>query len=515
MSLMGIDIGTTGCKAGVFSEAGRLLGLAYREYPTLHRGPGWAELDSIQVIRLIKETITEAAAAAPGDPVAALCVSAMGEAMTPVAATGEILGPAMLSSDVRGGEYARQLAAEMGQAPFYHINPNILAANYSLPKLMWLRDHEAHVFDKTWKFMLWTDLVSFLLGGEAVTSYSHANRTLLFDLKREDWSEPLLEWSGIPRERLAALAPSGVITGTVAASLAGVLGLSPDTKIVLGGHDQCCNALGAGVIRGGKAICGIGTIECITPVFDHVPPLDAMREARLSIEHHVLPGRYLSFIYNQSGVLLKWFRDVFAAADQRLLPEDMDIYEALLGEMPDRPTGLLVLPHFEPTGAPEYLHDSAGVIAGLHTDTTRGTILKAIIEGTAFYFCESLQSLHRLEVDTSEFIATGGGAKSDALLQVRADIFGAPFVRLKNTECGVAGAAMLAGLATGVYAGPEEAVEQFVARDRVFEPEPRNHECYRDLLARYRRLYANLRELLGDMNRDRIQGREVQQEQVR
>lgn len=510
MSLMGIDIGTTGCKAGVFSEAGRLLALAYREYPTSHPRPGWAELDSAQVMRLVKEAVGEAAAASHDDPVTALCVSAMGEAMTPVSATGEILGPAILSSDVRGGEYAERLAAEMGQGPFFSINPNILAANYSLPKLMWLRDHDGGAYERAWKFLLWTDLVSFLFGGDPVTSYSHANRTLLFDLKREDWSDTLLPWAGLSRNRLAGLAPSGTITGTVAAPVAAELGLSRGTKIVLGGHDQCCNALGAGVITGGKAICGIGTIECITPVFDRIPPAEAMLDARLSIEHHVLPGLYMSFIYNQSGVLLKWFRDVFAAADQRLLPQDADIYEALLEEMPDAPTGLLVLPHFEPTGAPDYLPDSAGVIAGLHTDTTRGAILKAIVEGTAYYFYESLNALRNLHIDTSEFIATGGGAKSDALLQVRADVFGTPFARLKNTECGVAGAAMLAGLATGVYSDAGEAVGYFVARERVFEPNPSHHERYLEIFGRYSRLYPGLRGLLGEMNRDRIQGREVQ-----
>lgn len=506
MSLMGIDIGTTGCKAGVFSEGGRPVALAYREYPTLHRKPGWAELDTVQVVSLIKETIAEAAAGAAGDPVAALCVSAMGEAMTPVTESGEILGPAILSSDVRGGEYARQLAAELGQGSFYAINPNILAANYSLPKLMWLKEYDRHLFDQTWKFLLWTDLFSFLFGGDAITSYSHANRTLLFDLKREDWSETLLNWADIPRERLARIAPSGTVTGVVAGSLAETLGLPRDVKIVLGGHDQCCNALGAGIITGGKAICGIGTIECITPVFDHVPPFDAMLGARLSIEHHVLPGLYMSFIYNQSGVLLKWFRDVFAAADQRLISRDADIYDVLMKEMPDGPTGMLALPHFEPTGAPDYLPDSAGVIVGLHTDTTRGAILKSIIEGTTFYFYESLEKLRQVQVDTSEFIATGGAAKSDALLQVKADIFGVPFVRLKNTECGVAGAAMLAGLALGVYDSPAQAAACFVAPDRVFEPDSLNHERYKEIFGRYRQLYPRLETLLTEMSQDRIPG---------
>ncbi|HDP35692.1 MAG TPA: hypothetical protein ENN29_11360, partial [Candidatus Hydrogenedentes bacterium] len=215
--------------------------------------------------------------------------------------------------------------------------------------------------------------------------------------------------------------------------------------------------------------------------------------------HHVLPGLYMSFIYNQSGVLLKWFRDVFAAADAQLLAPDADIYDALLAELPDAPTGMLVLPHFEITGAPGYIADSAGVIAGLHTSTQRGDILKAIIEGATYYFLDSIHAFADMGIDTSEFIATGGPAKSDAILQTKADIFGAPFVRLTNTECGIAGAAMLAGIATGVFNNAAAAAEIFVARERAFDPDPARHERYREIYQRYARLYPALKELLGKM----------------
>ena len=504
MSLMGIDIGTTGCKVGVFTADGLLLAQAYREYPTLHPRPGWAELDSASVMRLVKGAIAEAVAASADDPVTALCVSAMGEAMTPVSASGEILGNAILSSDIRGGSYVRSLEADIGQEVFYTINPNILAANYALPKLLWMREHAPDTFHGAAKFLLWSDLVSFLFGGEAVTSFSHANRTLLFDLQEEDWSDGLLEWANIPRDKLPAVAPSGTIAGAVSAAVAEETGLLPNTLIVLGGHDQCCNALGAGVISGGRAICGIGTIECITPVFDRVPPMEDMLATRLSIEHHVLQGLYMSFIYNQSGVLLKWFRDVFACEDKRALAEGTDIYDLLMAEMPEHPTGMLALPHFEPTGSPDYIADSAGVIAGLHTDTPRGAVLKAIMEGTTYYFLESLHKLRHLGIDASEFIATGGGARSDTLLQTKADILGVPFIRLRNTECGIAGAAMLAGIATGVYKKPEDAVACFVASDCVFEPDAAKHRRYGEIFERYTRLYPALCDLLRDMSADRI-----------
>lgn len=499
MSLLGIDIGTTGCKAGVFSEEGQCLHLAYREYPTLHPQPGWAELDSAVVMECVRDAIAETAASVAHDPVSALCISAMGEAMTPVDEAGRILGNAILSADIRGAEHVRRLEADLGQAAFYAVNPNILAPNYSLPKLLWLRANAPEVYERAWKFLLWGDLASVALGAEAFTSYSHANRTLLFDLRLEDWSGTLLDWARIPREKLPRVVPSGTVCGTVAASTAAALGLPAGVAIVTGGHDQCCNALGAGVLTGGTAVCGMGTIECITPVYDHIPEAGAMLAARLNIEHHVLPGLYLSFIYNQSGVLVKWFRDTFAA-DRYRDNQDSDIYDVLMAEMPETPTSLLALPHFEITGAPDYIADSAGVIAGLRTDTRRGEILKALIEGASFYFLESLQTLASLNIDTSEFIATGGAAKSDAVLQLKADIFGAPFVRLRHTECGIAGAAILAGIATGVYRDAPEAVEQFVIRERVFTPDQRRHQQYMEHYARYERLYPALKDLLAELN---------------
>ncbi|HDP35651.1 MAG TPA: hypothetical protein ENN29_11155 [Candidatus Hydrogenedentes bacterium] len=147
MSLLGIDIGTSGCKAGAFSVEGKRLALAYREYPTLHPAPGWAELDSRFVMRQLEDVIREVAAATAADPVTALCVSAMGEAMTPVSEGGEILGNAILGGDLRGAEHAERMKAEIGQEAFYLINPNILAPNYSLPKLLWLREHQPELYN--------------------------------------------------------------------------------------------------------------------------------------------------------------------------------------------------------------------------------------------------------------------------------------------------------------------------------------------------------------------------------
>lgn len=495
MSLLGLDVGTTGCKAAAFSEAGACLADAYREYPTLHPQPGWAELDSRQVLARVWECLAEVARQTAQDPVTALSISSMGEAMTPVTRDRRILGNSILSSDTRGQEYVDALAEKLGREAFYAINPNLLGPQYSLPKLLWMRDHRPEEYHAADHFLLWGDLVAFMLGCEPATSYSLANRTLLFDIRKEEWSPELLGLAGIERERLPAPRPSGTAIGTISRAAAGELGLPAGVQVIVGGHDQCCNSLGAGVTRAGSAICGIGTYECITPTYDRIPDAGPMLASGLNVEHHVLPGLYVSFLYNQAGSLVRWFRDTFAAADRQLAGGG-DLYDALTAEMPEAPTSLFVLPYFEITGPPGFVADASGAVLGLTTSTTRGEILKGILEGTALYFVESLQALRAMKMDTSAFIATGGGARSDRWLQIKADIFGVPIIRPRITEASILGAAMLAGLATGAFAGPEEAAARFVRHERVFEPDAGRHRQYQEKLAVYRGLFPLLGETL-------------------
>ncbi len=498
MSLLGIDVGTTGCKAAAFAEDGRCLATAYREYATDSPRNGWAQLDSAAVFDLVKAAIAEVAARTAADPITALGISSMGEAATPVSSDREILGPCILMSDARGEEYVDAFRDAISQEEFYSINANILAAGYTMPKLCWLRDHEGELYRRADRFLLWADLAAFLLGGEAVTNYSHASRTLLFDIRAEDWSDRLISLSGLDREKLAPCVASGAIAGSVSRRLAEELHLAGEVTIVIGGHDQCCNALGAGIVRGGRAVCGVGTYECIAPVYGEIPDSAFMLAHGFNVEHHVLAGLYVSFLYNQSGSLVRWFRDTFAAAECAAAEEGRDVYELLTREMPEEPTTLLTLPHFEVTGPPYFTGDSAGVIVGLKTSTTRGEILKSIMESVTFYLVESVEALGGMGIDVSEFIATGGGARSGRWLQIKADIFGVPFVRPRVTEGSTLGAAMLAGLATDVFTAPDDAVERFVQRERTFEPNPGRHRIYQEKVANYRRLYPLLREFLAE-----------------
>lgn len=498
MSLLGIDVGTSGCKAAVFSEDGRLLASAYEEYDYQHPQPGWAELDTPQVWEQIKRTIRTASSgahySAPPDPIKALCVSSLGEAIVPVTSERRILGPSLLNFDARGAEYLPALRAQLDDARLYAINGNTPGNHYSLTKLLWLKDHQPDLYQQADRFLHWSGFVAFMLGAEAVVDYSLANRTLLFDLERQAWSDELIRLVQLDRAKLPPTVPAGTVIGAVAPSLATELGLPARLPIVSGAHDQCCNGVGCGVIEPGRALYGMGTYICMMPVFDRRPEPTAMIAQGLNTEHHAVPGQFVSFIYNQGGALVKWFRDTFAVIDrQQATATGADIYAALIAEMPSEPSRVMVLPHFTATGPPHFIDDSCGVITGLHLDTARGEILKGLIEASTFYLRECFEALPAGSA-ISDFRAAGGGSKSDAWLQICADILGRPFIRPQINEAGALGAAIIAGTGSGVFASLREGVETMVKQERTFEPNPLMQRRYDERFEKYRKLWPLLQD---------------------
>lgn len=490
MSLLGIDVGTTGCKAAVFSEEGRPLSSAYVEYDIDRREEGWAELDAARVWGLVKGAVrTACAPVRESDPVRALSTSSMGEASVAVSEDRRILGPSILINDVRGAEYVELLRRSVSDEECYRISGNPLGNQYGLTKLMWLRDHDGELYRRTYKFLNWGSLVGYLLGARPSVDYCLANRDLLFDLRAEDWSPRLLAASGIEPDKLPRCVAPGSVVGEVEPAAARELGLRAGTPIVAGAHDQCVNALGCGVIEPGRAMYGMGTFPTIVPVYEGAPQAAEMLRFGLNIEHHAVRGRYVSFIYHMGGSVVKWYRETFAGAEHRAAREaGRDIYGDLFAELPVEPGPLLVLPHFAPMGPPDFVDDSSGVILGLTNHTTRGEILKAILEANVFALAVSVENLARLGMPIGGYTAVGGGSRSDAAVQLCADILGAPFVRPKITEAGALGAALLAGMAVGVYASAKEAVGATVEIDRTFDPDPRKHERYRELFGHYLRM---------------------------
>lgn len=491
MSLMGIDVGTTGCKAVVFDEAGKTLALEYREYDVVRPRPRTAELDAAAVWEEIKTVIRGALReSGAARNLQAISVASMGENLVPVSRDRRILGPSILNVDHRGEEYLTALRSGCADDRLYRINGNTWGNQYSLPKLMWIREHEPGLYEETYKFLHWAGFVTYMLGSEPCIDFSLANRSLLFDLDAEDWSDELLSLGGIDREKLPVTLASGTRIGRVEGRIAEELGIPAGVPLVNGAHDQCANALGCGVTEAGMAMYGMGTFPTIVPVFDRRPDQSFMVGAGLNTEHHAVPGRYVSFIFHMGGSAIKWYRDTFAAEEHRQAQErGENVYDRLFREMPSEPSRVLVLPRFAPMGPPDFEDIPNASMTGLSLETKRGEILKGIVEGNTLAHSIVVESLPEAGMDISEYTVAGGGSRSDESVQIAADILGRPMVRSNVLEAGAYGAALLAGIGIGVYGSFSEAAG--TARSvsgQVFEPHAQRHRQYRDKLAAYREL---------------------------
>jgi len=498
MSLLGIDVGTTGCKSAAFREDGTPVATAYAEYALQMPQPGWAVLDAADVWSKVQATIGEVAAQTKDDPIQALAVSSLGEATVPVTNDRSILGPSILNFDVRGEQYLPRLAERFSPETLYSITGNTLGNHYGLTKLMWLQEHEPVLFDRARCFLPWASFVSFMLGAEPVVDYSLANRLLCFDIEQRDWSAEILHCADLDADKLPDLAATGTVVGTVAGDVADRLGLGRGVAIVAGCHDQCANAVGCGAIAEGSAAAGMGTYFCITPISGQRRSPQKMMRWGLNTEHHAVPGTYVSFIYNQGGALLRWFRDTFARREyEEAQCAGRDIYADLIAEVSDVPSDVLVLPHFVATGPPSFITNSSGVFTGLRLDTSRAEILKGILEGVVFYLRECVDALPETGIEVDAFHAAGGGSRSDTWLQICADIMGRPFTRMAQAEAGILGAAIIAGVGQKTFAAYDEAVATMVQSGHTFTPVPDRQRTYEDSYRHYRQLWPTMRGALS------------------
>ncbi|HCA47363.1 MAG TPA: hypothetical protein DEP45_08360 [Armatimonadetes bacterium] len=496
MHLMGLDVGSTGVKAVVFTPEGDIVGSAYREYPEVYPESGWIELRPDDVWAGVQAVIREAAAQAGGD-VRSLAISALGEAFTPVAQDGSFLYNTTVSPDGRATEQTERLGEALGAERIFALTGMPLSASFTLPKLIWMREKLPKVHRRTWKYLLWPELIQLKLGLTPRIDHSLAGRTMAFNVRTREWSGEMLEAAGIPAEMLAEPIASGEVVGELSEDAASAVGLEPGCIVVAGGHDQPMNALGAGVVKPGMCVDGMGTVECITVAFDEPVLTDAMRTHNYGCYPHVVAGQYATIAYNYScGSLLRWWRDHFGAqelAEARM--RQMDVWDVILEDLPEGPSGLLWLPYFAGSGTPWLDPHAKGAILGLSLDTDRKRLVKALIEGTCYELDLNIRALEEAGVKIDRLRATGGGSRSDTWLQLKADITGKPVVRLNVSESGCQAGAILGGVALGVWRDVRQATRDLVMEGKVFSPRKAAGQAYDELRSVYAETWPALREI--------------------
>ena len=502
MSLMGIDVGTTGCKVVAFEESGAVLAGAGREYPLISPNPGWYELDPDQVWSFVCDCLREVNAQIGHDPVTALAMSSQGEAMVPVTRDGKVLANSPVSSDRRNSKQTAEMEAALGKERIFEITGQPMSTIYTLPKVLWWRDHAPEILERTWKFLCYVDYVAFRLGVEPVIDYSMAARTLAFDVNTFDWSDELLAAGSVRRDQLAKALPSGEIIGEIPPKLADELGFRGTVKVVTGGHDQPAGALGAGVLQPGTAMLAIGTTEALVAVTEK--PRRQMLECNVSCYPHAAPGHFIALTGNQTGGrLLRWYRDELAAAERSIAEASgRDVYDVIVEQIDDAPGDLMLLPYFVGSGG---LHNdpiATGVIVGLNFDSKRKDIVRAILEGLTYEQALCIRNLNEIGVEVNRITAIGGGSRSERWMQIKADITNLPVSIIHTSEAASLGVAMLAGCATGIYNNLVEAAGQLIKVRKTFYPRPDRLAFYQRQLTIFADLYTALLPIYAAMSSD-------------
>jgi xylulokinase len=321
---------------------------------------------------------------------------------------------------------------------------------------------------------------------------------MMFDVTQHVWSGEILDAVGLKPDHFARPLPSGSVVGRIPPSVARSLQLAETAFVVTGGHDQPCGALGAGATEPGVAMYATGSVECIAPAFAEAVFAEELRDGNLCTYDHTVPGMYTTVAFSLTGGnLLKWFRDEFGAMETaEARARGINPYEMLLESAAREPTRLLVLPYFTPSGTPHFDLDTPGAIVGLRLSTTRGEILRALLEGVAFEMRMNMDILERVGCRIREFRAIGGGARSDFWTQLKADVAGKPIIPLTVTEAGCLGVAMLACAADrGVPV--TDVVAEWVKTGPPCHPDPQNAEWYDRRFADYCKLYPAVRDLVA------------------
>jgi xylulokinase len=491
MRLVGLDIGTTGCKAVLFDDKGAILASASREYAVDIPRPMWAEQDGELVWRLAQDALGETlASAGPGD-VAALGLSVQGEAIMPVDGRGMAMRPAILGMDTRVGPQNEWLRQRFGGEHLFTRTGMPVHPVNTLPKLLWLKEHEPEIWRDAVYFLLYEDFLIHKMTGRALISRCLASRTQLFDIPEDRWSLEILGALGLDENRLAEVVPSGTAAGFMHSDLAVSLGLSRPPLVVTGGHDQACGALGVGLTRPGLAMVSTGTAEVVEVALPKPALNETLYNGNISVYAHTVPGLYLAMTLNHSGgMLLRWFRDTLCQEEVREAQAgSVDAYNLALAEASPEPTDLLLLPHFAGSGTPTVDTASKGAILGLTFSTTKTDLAKAVLEGLTYELRINLDLLRDGGVEIGELRAIGGGARSDLWLQLKADITAIPVVRPRVTEAACWGAAILGGVGAGIYASAAQASEETLHLERDYAPDRERQTRYDEHFALYREVY--------------------------
>lgn len=486
MTLLGIDASTTGVKALLIDDNGEIVASSTTPLHLSTPRPLWSEQDPHDWWQAAITSIRNVVKEADAENIAAIGLTGQMHGLVLLDDAGEVLRPAILWNDQRCAEECDEIRARLGKDRLVQLSGNDALTGFTAPKIVWVRNHEPDVYDRARHVLLPKDYLRYALTHEYAMDKADGSGTLLFDLEKRDWSNEILDALEIPGAWLPPTFEGPEITGRITREAAEATGLREGTPVVAGGGDQSAQAVGVGAIRPGVLAVTMGTSGVVFAATE-TPLIEP--QGRLHAFCHAVPNRWhLMGVMLSAAGSLQWYRDALCPN----VSFDELVTEA--ARVPAGSDGLLFLPYLcgERTPHPDPL--ARGAWIGLTNRHTRGHLTRAVLEGVAFGLKDIFALM--LEVgmrDVHQVRVSGGGAKSMLWRQILADVLDSEPVTVNTTEGAAYGAALLAGVAAGVWSDVDTACAQTIRVSERISPDLANVSRYAEMYRQYQSLYPTLR----------------------
>ncbi|RFB15335.1 xylulokinase [Bacillus sp. HNG] len=487
--VIGVDLGTSAVKILLVNQDGEVAGEVSKSYPLIIEKSGYSEQNPEEWVEKTTAGLKELVEQFDGDikDIEGISFSGQMHGLVLLDEENQVLRNAILWNDTRTTKQCKEIYDTFGKERLLEVTKNPALEGFTLPKILWVKENEPEIFERSSVFVLPKDYLRYRITGAVNMEYSDAAGTLMLNVSKREWSREVLETFGLSTEYCPPLVESHAFVGTITTEFAEATGLSSETKVFAGGADNACGAIGSGILSEGKTLCSIGTSGVVLS-YEERNDLDF--KGKVHYFNHGEENTYYTMgVTLAAGYSLSWFKDTFAKE------EAFDQFLEGIDEVPAGSNGLIFTPYIVGERTPHADSTIRGSFIGIDAAHERKHFARAVLEGITFSLNDSIEIFRNSGKTIDTIISIGGGAKNETWLQMQADIFNAKIEKLTSEQGPGMGAAMLAAFGCCWFATLKECADVFLQTSKTYEPIPENVETYQKVFAIYQQVYAQTKAM--------------------